>query len=75
MAQYTTPAQLDGLFKEIYADKIINLIPDTAKLVKRIPFVSADKENGNNYNQPVVLSNEHGMSFGSSSAGAFSLRN
>tara|TARA_R100000805_G_C3615039_1_gene116369 strand:+ start:217 stop:1485 length:1269 start_codon:yes stop_codon:yes gene_type:complete len=75
MAQYTTPAQLDGLFKEVYADNIVNLIPDSAKLVKTIPFISADKENGNNYNQPVVLSNEHGMSFGSSSSGAFSLNN
>ncbi|MAY37042.1 MAG: hypothetical protein CMN84_13180 [Spongiibacteraceae bacterium] len=73
MASVTSPAQLDGLFKQIYADNIQNLIPETARLVKDIKFVSADKETGNKYNQPVVLSNEQGISFGGASAGAFSL--
>ena len=73
MASVTSPAQLDGMFKQVYADNIQNLIPETARLVKDIKFVSADKETGNKYNQPVVLSNEQGISFGGSSAGAFSL--
>lgn len=73
MASVTTPAQLDGLFKQIYADNIVNLIPDSARLVKDIKFVGADKETGDQYNQPVVLSNEHGVSFGAAGDGAFSL--
>jgi hypothetical protein len=46
---------LNGLFKEVYADKLENLIPDGVMLLKRIPFVSKEKQNGSNYHQPVVL--------------------
>lgn len=75
MAQYTDPAALDGLFKEVYGDDVISLVPESAKLVKAIPFVSADKELGNKYHQPVVLSNEHGITYAAADAGAFSLNN
>jgi hypothetical protein len=73
MAQYTDPGQLDGLFKEVYGDDVISLVPDSAKLVKTIGFVSADKELGNKYHQPVVLSNEHGITYAAADAGAFAL--
>ena len=49
MASVTSPAQLDGMFKQVYADNIQNLIPETARLVKDIKFVSADKETGNKH--------------------------
>jgi hypothetical protein len=75
MAQYTDPAALDGLFKEVYGDDVISLVPDSAKLVKSIGFSSADKELGNKYHQPVVLSNEHGVTYAAADAGAFSLNN
>ena len=75
MAQYTDPAALDGLFKEVYGDDVISLVPDSAKLVKSIGFVSADKELGNKYHQPVILSNEHGITYAAADAGAFSLNN
>jgi hypothetical protein len=75
MAQYTDPGQLDGLFKEVYGDDVISLVPDSAKLVKTIGFVSADKELGNKYHQPVVLSNEHGITYAAADAGAFALNN
>ena len=75
MAQYTDPSALDGLFKEVYGDDVISLVPESAKLVKSIPFVSADKELGNKYHQPVVLSNEHGITYAAADAGAFSLNN
>lgn len=75
MAQYTDPSALDGLFKEVYGDDVISLVPESAKLVKSIPFVSSDKELGNKYHQPVVLSNEHGITYAAADAGAFSLNN
>jgi hypothetical protein len=68
----TIATQLDGLFKEIYADKLINLIPDNAKLVKMIPFSERDSE-GNHFNQPVILSQEHGITAASAGDGAFAL--
>jgi hypothetical protein len=73
MAQYVTPAQLTGLFKESYADDILNLIPESAKLTKMIPFVQRDKELGNKYHQPVVLGQEQGVTYAAADAGAFAL--
>lgn len=73
MAQYVTPTQLSGLFKETYGDEIQNLIPEVAKLVKLIPFVSRDKETGNKYHQPVIVQQEQGVSYASADAGAFDL--
>lgn len=55
MAAQNTVATLNGLFKEIYADKLENLIPDGVRMLKEIEFVSKDKQLGNNYHQPVVL--------------------
>lgn len=75
MGQYVTPAQLTGLFKEAYGDDVYNLIPDVAKVVKMVPFVQRDKEEGNKYHQPVIVSNEHGVTYAGPSAGAFSLNN
>lgn len=46
---------LNGLFKEVYADKLENIIPDGVKLLKMIPFVAKDKQNGSLYHQPVKI--------------------
>lgn len=73
MAQYTDPAQLDGLFKEAYGDSVENLVPECSLIQKAVKFVSADKETGNKYNQPVSLSQEHGITYAAPAAGAFSL--
>lgn len=54
---------LNGLFKEVYADKLENLIPDGVRLLKEIPFVAKDRQNGSLYHQPVVLGLEHGVTF------------
>ncbi len=70
---YTTPSVLTGLFKEVYGDSQINLVPDNAKIQKKIPFVSRDKELGNYYHQNVIVSQEHGFSYASADAGAFAL--
>lgn len=72
-ATTTDPGQLSGLFKEVYGEDIINLIPETAKLTKMIPFISSDKELGNKYHQPVVVTHEHGVTYAAADAGAFAL--
>lgn len=73
MAQYVTPSQLSGLFKESYGDDVMNLVPEVAKLVKMIPFVSRDKELGNKYHQPVIVASEQGVTYAAADAGAFAL--
>ena len=45
---------LTGLFKERYADKIIDLIPDGVVFLNDVPFVQEDKQIGNLYHQPVI---------------------
>lgn len=50
-----TVGNLNGLFKEVYADKLNDLIPDGVKLLNRIKFSSKDKSPGNLFHQPVVL--------------------
>jgi len=69
----TTPSELTGLFKEAYADVIQNLVPEVAKVIKMVPFIERDKEEGNKYHQPVIVSNEHGFTYAGPSAGAFAL--
>ena len=70
---YTTPSTLTGLFKEVYGDSQVNLIPENSKLQKLIKFVSRDKELGNYYHQNVIVSYEHGISYAAAGAGAFAL--
>ncbi len=50
-----TVGNLNGLFKEVYADKLENLIPDGVKLMNKIKFMSRDKSPGNLYHQPKYL--------------------
>lgn len=71
-ANNTYTSTLNGLFKEVYADKLENLIPDGVKLLNKIKF--SEKERlGNAYHQPVILGQEHGVTFASSSDDAFNL--
>lgn len=71
--QYTDPTALDGLFKEVYGEDIIDLVPEVGKLIKMLPW-SSDDEEGDSYHQPVVLSYEHGVTYAAGDAGAFSLK-
>lgn len=72
-ATNTTPSVLTGLFKEVYGDSQINLIPDNSKLQKLIKFVPGDKELGNKYHQNVIVTMEHGVSYASADGGTFAL--
>lgn len=75
MSTPNTVTTLNGLFKEVYADKIENLIPDGVKLLKLVPYIEAAKEIGNLYHQPVQLSHEHGITYAAADSGAFNLNN
>lgn len=68
-----TATQLSGLFKEAYGDEVLQLVPDVAKLVKMVPFIESEKEIGNLYHQPVIVNNEHGVTYAAQNAGAFTL--
>lgn len=71
MAQYNTETTLNAFYKEVYADKIQNLIPENIQLLKLIDFKETDSL-GDKYIQPVMLSHEHGFSVGT---GAYTLNN
>lgn len=73
MSAANTLSTLNGMFKEAYADKLGELIPDGVKLLNRIKFMSKDKQPGNLYHQPVILGMEHGVTFASSDDDAFNL--
>lgn len=66
MSTANTLQTLNGFFKEAYASKLEELIPDGVKLLNRIPFLPKDKQPGNLYHQPVILGHEHGVTFAGS---------
>lgn len=59
MAGENTEATLSGMFKQVYADKLADIVPASAKLAMDIPFSSRDLL-GDFYNQPVKLTRAHG---------------
>jgi hypothetical protein len=73
MSTANTLQTLNGFFKETYADKLKELIPDGVKLLNLIKFMGKDKQPGNLYHQPVILGMEHGVTFASSDDDAFNL--
>ena len=68
-----TVATLDGHFKEVYASKIRDLVPEGMKMLKLAEFSAAEKLLANLYHQPVVLGLEHGFTYGGSAGEAFLL--
>jgi len=47
MSSTNTIDTLNGHFKEVYSDKIKDLIPDGVKLLNEIDFIKAEKRGGN----------------------------
>lgn len=68
-----TVGNLNGFFKELYADKLKDLIPEGLKIINAIGFISKEKQGGNMYHQPVILGMEHGVTFAASDEDAFNL--
>lgn len=63
---------LNGLFKDRYADKVKDLVPDHVKLYNAIKF-DTSKKVGKSYNEPVVLSLESGFTYAGESGSLFTL--
>jgi len=63
---------LNGLFKERYADKVKQLVPDHVKLYNAVKF-DTSKKVGDSYNEPVVLSLESGFTYGGEDGSLFDL--
>lgn len=74
MAQsaFETQTTLTGMFKDVYEDAIVNLVPESSVLQKRIKFVENDKREGRMLHQPVLLALPSGLTFG---VGAVALNN
>lgn len=62
MANVTTPSILEGVYKYIFGDGPINVIPQYTKLLKALPFESA-KALGRKYIFPVIVGDEQGVTF------------
>ena len=63
---------LNGLFKERYADKVKQLVPDHVKLYNAVKF-DTSKKVGDSYNEPVILSLESGFTYGGVEGSLFDL--
>ena len=63
---------LNGLFKERYADKVQQLVPDHVKLYNAVQF-DTSKKVGDSYNEPVILSLESGFTYGGEDGSLFTL--
>lgn len=72
MAAANVVSTLDGLFKRIYADAVINLIPDNVPLYNMVPFEEGEKL-GDSFRQPVIVKQEQGYTYGGSAGNAFNL--
>lgn len=68
-----TVQSLNGFFKEIYANKLENLIPEGYQAYNMISFNKDEKMPGNQYHQCVNLGLEHGVTYGGKNGEAFNL--
>lgn len=75
MSQSTnTIDTLNGNFKKVYTSAGLNkIIPSSVKILPEIEFIPSEKMGGLNYNVPVVLANEHGVTYGGDEGSAFTL--
>jgi len=68
-----TQASLNGLYKEVYQDKINDLVPSATKFLNLVKFSKGDKQLGLNFNEPVIIGLEGGVTYGGSEGEAFAL--
>lgn len=64
---------LNSLYKVAYAKGIEDLIPQTGKLAMLFPFVPSELQNGKQYEQPVILTNEAGFTYSLDTQTAYDL--
>lgn len=63
MAAENTVATLGGMYKKVYGEGPVFPLPEFSILQQLVPFKSA-KRTGDSYNTCIVLSDEHGFSYG-----------
>ncbi len=66
-------SSLTGLFKEAYADKLEDLIPEFSILQSEVDFVKDAEKNGNLYHQPVIVQNENGFTYAAAASDGYTL--
>lgn len=54
---------LNANYKQVYGDKIEDLIPDGVKVLEDLSLEKGEQQQGGTYNQPVALGLEHGITF------------
>src|SRR4051812_26420561 len=67
-----TMKNLDGMYKQVYADGIEKLIPECSIITKAVPFRESEKL-GDKYHQPVLLTGEQGVTVAKSGSGKIRL--
>lgn len=67
-----TGGTLNGLFRQKYSKEVKALIPGFAIIQKRVPFSQAELL-GDFYHLPVVVADEHGFTYGGSTAANYTL--
>lgn len=73
MATTNTLSVMDGFFKEIYGDELVNTCSSTTICADMFKFSQKDRM-GETYNVPVLLTNEHGVTAVSSTGGVVALK-
>jgi hypothetical protein len=68
-----TTVDYNGLFKETYGDKLIDLIPKESVITKTVEFTGNAQMLGNTYNQPVIVRSEQGFTYSRPNNGAFDI--
>lgn len=72
MSAFTQTSNLNGFFYEIY-DKIVDPIPEMAKLMAKVGFKGGALEIGNKLHLNVVVSDEGGFTYSKPNGGAFTV--
>ncbi len=67
-----TATDLNALAKEVYSDKVVNLIPENMRVCKDYKFKEA-KSVGDKFIQPTKMTHEHGFTYSTEDSVAFSL--
>lgn len=73
MAANQSVTQLEGLYKVVYGDGPLTLVPENAKLTKAIGKLEEAQRVGKTFNFPVVLKLEHGYTYAGSDGDAFAI--
>lgn len=71
LAGENSVSTLSGYFKEVYGE-LDNLIPEATWLQKNVKFSEANGV-GNSFHTPVILTQEHGVTYAAANSGAFAL--